>query len=184
MNTNPTKVKCVKLFALLFMVGIMATGCRGCKIFGGRGKEKKIDTAGPVTGSTDTGQSDSNVAILRPIEKESNPATELQKIHFDYDSAQLTAQANEALLENLEWLKSHPDLPILIEGHCDERGTIQYNLSLGERRANSVRNFLVRHGIESDRLFIISYGEERPVGPGYGEEHWWKNRRAEFKRYE
>ena len=83
----------------------------------------------------------------------------------------------------LEWIKEHADLSILIEGHCDERGTLEYNLALGQRRAKAVKDYYVLKGVSDARLYTISYGEERPVDPDWGEVHWLKNRRAEFKRY-
>ena len=82
------------------------------------------------------------------------------------------------LKENAELLKKYPKVKIQIEGHCDERGTNEYNLALGERRANSTKNYLVSLGISPDRISTISYGEEKPLDPGHNEEAWAKNRRA------
>ncbi|RKX65746.1 MAG: peptidoglycan-associated lipoprotein Pal, partial [Thermodesulfobacteriota bacterium] len=88
--------------------------------------------------------------------------------------------AAEILKKKAQWLKEHPEVHLLIEGHCDERGTEEYNLALGERRANSAKEFLVNLGIDPKRISVISYGEERPVDPRSCEEAWAKNRRDHF----
>jgi peptidoglycan-associated lipoprotein len=99
-------------------------------------------------------------------------------IYFDFDKYDLKPEARAILVEKAEFLKKYPTVRILIEGHCDERGTNEYNLALGERRANSVKQYLIHLGISPDRLSTISYGEERPVDPRHNEEAWAKNRRA------
>lgn len=104
----------------------------------------------------------------------------LSSINFDYDRAALSADAKEKLKANAEWLKSNANTTVQIEGHCDSRGTIEYNLALGERRAQSVRSYLIGLGVPGSRLNIISYGEERPLARGDSESDWAKNRRANF----
>lgn len=104
----------------------------------------------------------------------------LVTVHFEYDKSTLSAQAKKDLAGNGEWIKSNPKTTIQIEGHCDNRGTIEYNLALGERRAQAVKTYLVGMGIPADRLSVISYGEEKPVVQGDSEEAWAKNRRANF----
>ena len=104
----------------------------------------------------------------------------LKPIYFDYDQSSLSASALEIINENSEWLKDRPTAKIQIEGHTDERGTAEYNLALGERRAKAVRDALSRLGIDHGRVVTISYGEETPVQPGTSEDAWSKNRRAEF----
>ena len=101
-------------------------------------------------------------------------------IHFEFDSSTLLPEAQEILNKKAEWLRNNPDVAATIEGHCDERGTNEYNLALGDRRAASAKTFLVDLGIAGTRLTCISYGEERPVDPGHNEEAWAKNRRAHF----
>ncbi len=108
-------------------------------------------------------------------------ASALKTIYFAYDSEALSDQALAALTADAAWLSAHPDVRVQIEGHCDERGTVEYNLALGERRAASVRDHLARLGITAGRLEIISYGKERPADPGHDEAAWSKNRRAEFR---
>jgi peptidoglycan-associated lipoprotein len=97
---------------------------------------------------------------------------------FEFDSFVLTSSAQRALATNAQWLRDHPDYALNIEGHCDERGTEQYNLALGERRANSARTYLVGLGVDGDRLTTVSYGEERPFDDGHDERAWARNRRA------
>ncbi len=101
-------------------------------------------------------------------------------IYFDYDSAALTPQAQDILRRKAAWLRKYPGKSVIIEGHCDERGTTEYNLALGDRRAEAVRKFLVTLGIASSRMTTISFGEERPIDPGHNEAAWRKNRRAQF----
>jgi len=102
----------------------------------------------------------------------------LKDIHFDFDKYDIRPGDAEILKENAALLLKHSNVKIQIEGHCDERGTEQYNLALGERRANSTKKYLLSLGIAADRISTISYGEERPVDLGYNEEAWAKNRRA------
>jgi len=101
-------------------------------------------------------------------------------IYFPYDKSTLLPEAQDVLKRKAQWMRMNPDASVVIEGHCDERGTNEYNLALGDRRAESAKKFLVYLGIESSRLTTISYGEERPVDPGQTESAWAKNRRAHF----
>ena len=102
----------------------------------------------------------------------------LKDIHFDFDKYDIRPGDAGILRGNADVLKKNPHVKIQIEGHCDERGTVEYNLALGERRGNSTKNFLVSLGISSDRISSISYGKEKPFDPGHDEEAWTKNRRA------
>ena len=102
----------------------------------------------------------------------------LKDIHFDFDKYDIRPGDTEILKENGTLLKKYPNVKIQIEGHCDERGTVEYNLALGERRANSTKKYLTSLGISPDRISTISYGKERPADPGHNEEAWAKNRRA------
>jgi peptidoglycan-associated lipoprotein len=104
----------------------------------------------------------------------------LKDVFFDYDKAVVRTDQQAALTENAAWLKANPGAKLLIEGHCDERGTAEYNLALGERRAKAVKDFLVTAGIPADRVSTISYGEERPFVLGHDESAWKWNRRAHF----
>lgn len=104
-----------------------------------------------------------------------------EHIYFAFDSAALSAMAQATLKRKADWLMNNPGANVTIEGHCDERGTNEYNLALGERRAESARAYLVDLGISGSRLSTISYGEERPLDPRSNEEAWAKNRRAQFQ---
>jgi len=103
-----------------------------------------------------------------------------ENVHFAFDSSVLDTTAQSILKSKADWMKKNPNAPVIIEGHCDERGTVAYNLALGERRAESAKAFLVNMGISAGSISTISYGEERPVDPGKNEEAWAKNRRAHF----
>lgn len=107
-------------------------------------------------------------------------AVELRDINFDFDKSILRPDARAILKEHADWLLKNPEFHVLIEGHCDERGTEEYNLALGERRANETLKYLIELGVAKERLKTISYGEERPLDPGHNEEAWAKNRRAHF----
>jgi peptidoglycan-associated lipoprotein len=104
----------------------------------------------------------------------------LQRIFFDFDQYVLTSQSQDILADNAAYLKANPGVNVRIEGHCDERGSDEYNLALGERRAQAAQKYLISLGIDSSRLDVISYGEEKPLDPENNEEAWSKNRRAEF----
>jgi peptidoglycan-associated lipoprotein len=107
-------------------------------------------------------------------------AMENQDILFDFDSAVLSADAQEILREKARWLQSNPRVTVILEGHCDDRGTNEYNLALGEKRARSARKFLMTLGVGGSRLSTVSYGEERPLIPGESEEARARNRRVHF----
>ncbi len=104
----------------------------------------------------------------------------LKPVFFDYDKADLRGDARDVLTANANWLRKHPSVMFTIEGHCDERGTAQYNLALGDRRANAAKEYLVSLGIEASRIKTVSYGKERPFATTHDEDAWAKNRRAHF----
>src|SRR5262249_51540763 len=114
----------------------------------------------------------------RPSEFAENP--NLKDIHFDFDKYDIRPDDAKILDSNAGWLKSNDGMLVLIEGHCDERGTNEYNLALGERRAKAAMNYLVSQGIQASRITVISYGEERPVCTEKNETCWQKNRRDHF----
>ena len=116
---------------------------------------------------------------VAPVPKISDMVMQ-EDIYFEFDKSTLTPAAQDNLLRKAEWLRENPDATVTIEGHCDDRGTNEYNLALGDRRAESAKAFLVDLGIDASRLASISYGEERPVDPRSNEEAWAKNRRDHF----
>lgn len=158
------------------MVLGMASGCK-------HKKQAPIDTnmtqnTGPETTS---GDGQPNVD-LENLLFESGSQYGLQPIYFDFDSSSLRPDALTTLKDNAEKIKKVPNVYIQVAGHCDERGTQEYNLALGERRALAVRDHLIQLGVSGDRLVTISYGEESPVVQGSNEAAWSKNRRCEFNR--
>jgi peptidoglycan-associated lipoprotein len=103
-----------------------------------------------------------------------------EHIHFEFDKSRLLPEANEILERKAIWLRAHPKVSVIIAGHCDERGTYESNMALGDRRAQTAKSYLVDLGIEPERLTTVSYGRERPLDPGHNEKAWAKNRRAQF----
>jgi peptidoglycan-associated lipoprotein len=109
-----------------------------------------------------------------------NRKSPLKPLFYNLDSAEIDGTGQRALQENADVLKKYSSWQISVEGHCDERGTAEYNLALGERRAVAARNYLVSLGISADRIKTVSYGKEFPFDPGHDESAWSKNRRAHF----
>ncbi|MBU1344211.1 MAG: peptidoglycan-associated lipoprotein Pal [Proteobacteria bacterium] len=105
---------------------------------------------------------------------------ENQDVHFEYDSSELSSMAKLMLKEKAAWLKENSSVSITIEGHCDERGTTEYNLALGERRASNAKAYLISLGVAGSRLNMVSFGEEQPIDTGKTESAYQKNRRAHF----
>ncbi len=116
----------------------------------------------------------------QPRPRRAKPVASLQRIHFDYDRSAIKSEYQSVLQGNASWMRSHSSSRVIIEGHCDERGSTEYNIALGWRRARSTKNYLVSLGISPSRLITKSYGEERPLCMQSNESCWWKNRRAEF----
>lgn len=106
----------------------------------------------------------------------------LENVYFDYDKYDLREDARATLASDAKQLEGKADAKVLIEGHCDERGTVEYNLALGEKRAKAAMDYLVNYGIAAGRLSAVSFGEERPADPGHDETAWSKNRRAAFTK--
>jgi len=164
------------LFATILVCALLIAGCAK--------KPTPVETApAPVTPP---------VAAPAPAPVEQAPAVvatppaalradDLQRIHFDFDRFALSPAARDILAANAVLLQTHPDLNIGIEGYCDERGSDEYNLALGEHRAKAAKDYLVSLGVPAERLQTVSYGEEMPLDPAGNEEAWAKNRRAEFK---
>ncbi len=132
----------------------------------------------PSGGGTTTTPPTSSTA--RPVVQDFAATPELTDVFFDFDKYDIRPGDAKTLDSNASWLKSNPNHLVLIEGHCDQRGTNEYNLALGERRAKSTMNYLVSQGVQANRITIISYGEERPQCTEHTESCWAKNRRAHF----
>jgi peptidoglycan-associated lipoprotein len=169
----------LRLIALAGLMIWVLFGCSRC----GRGDEALtgMDTA-PRPGVDDPSTTDGTPLGQRPPAGPATLIEEMEVIHFDYDSDALKPQAIEALERNARWLRENPTVQVLIEGHCDERGTDEYNYALGERRANTVYGYLLRLDVPNS-LYTRSYGETRPTVEGHDESAWQYNRRVQFSRY-
>ena len=178
------KRKWMLILALMLIVPalMMTTGC----------SKKAMKKDGMGTKTADGSQSDADrqkaleeerlrqeAAKKRAMEMAKSKFTN-EHVYFAYDSAVLDEIAQELLKAKANWLKENPGAKVLISGHCDERGTVEYNLALGDRRAESAKRFLVGLGVDAGALQTISYGKEQPLDPGNNEEAWARNRRAQF----
>ncbi len=146
------------------------------------GCEKKQVKDGSLTGVQDAAMQGEDLALSDTslnFTEPSDTAT-FRDIYFSYDSSEINGNGKTVLANVSGWLQSRPEKHLLIEGHCDERGTKDYNLSLGEQRALAARRYLAGLGIDPQRLHTISYGEERPAVIGHSESAWQRNRRAHF----
>lgn len=173
-------------FALLILALVFSAAC-----------SKKIVTrpddtsGGSAQGTLNTDNSSSNQQNLASAEditesgsgmsSDDTVLINLEDIYFEFDRSTLTTESQEILTKKAIWLKKNRNVKVIIEGHCDNRGTNEYNLALGDRRASTTKAFLVDMGISPSRMITISYGEERPIMSGQDEEAWAKNRRAHFE---
>ena len=176
------------LGVMLFAVVALAIGCSGCAKRPGvaaasaPAPESRMDPSG----APDVVQAAAQGARIgggrgeRPSLREFMSVADLLDVHFDFDRSDIRPDMGRVLEVNAQWLKAHPDHLILIEGHTDERGTNEYNLALGDRRAKSTMSYLASHGVTASRITLISYGEDRPVCGEPSEGCWSKNRRAHF----
>jgi peptidoglycan-associated lipoprotein len=182
--------------ALVGLALLLVAGCRSgpsSEGVAGTGPEVGEETA-PLTETTPERVTDPFGSEAGDLEETDITASELEgagtdlawaegqleTVYFEFDRASLTEQARAALDRNAAFLTANLGLNVRIEGHCDERGTIEYNLALGDRRASSAKEYLVQRGVAAERLEVVSYGEERPADPGRNEAAWARNRRAEF----
>jgi peptidoglycan-associated lipoprotein len=160
----------VAVFALCLAVAL--TSCSK--------KDVKEDEPGfsPTDGATAEGGDTGTTAPALSAGDASAASPEMETVYFGFDSFNLSNEGRNALKKNAQWLSENPSATIQVEGHCDERGTTEYNLALGERRANAAKDYLQKLGVDASRLSVISYGEERALDPGHDEAAWAKNRRA------
>lgn len=164
--------KSVFLTAVLSFSLIGLTGC-------GTNSKKRKNSGDPSVSSTYNGD-DSGMELELNGDSDSAKAGGLRTVRFGFNSARLSSSARSALDGNAAYLKDKSDVEINIEGHCDERGGVQYNLALGEKRAKATKQYLVSQGVSSRRISVISFGKERPVSFGHEESSWSQNRRANF----
>lgn len=146
-----------------------------------KNKQTKSDVEStPITTPTAENAVESTPMSFDAAGSDSGKIPGLETVHFAYDKSNLDAENKKVLQGNSEWIKKNTTYKVQIEGHCDARGTIEYNLALGERRANAVKAYLVSLGVPAARLSVISYGKEKPVEQGESEAANAKNRRANF----
>ncbi len=165
---------------MMLAVLVTATACSSTKDKEGAGdvrvEERQDMTAGPLDGTEVYDRS-----VLdgpAPGSQQDLVVNVGDRVFFDYDRYDVTSEGQNTLQMQAEWLKRYPSVRVSIEGHCDERGTREYNLALGERRANAVKNYLTALGIDSSRISTISYGKERPAVVGSNPSAWSQNRRG------
>lgn len=157
-----------KLFGLLFLMTFL--GLSSCA------SKKTTTTDEDVT----TEGMDESMSLEVNGDSDSNTAGGLRTVYFDFNSAALRNDTRETLDNNASFLSENENVIVQIEGHCDERGGVEYNLALGERRAKALLDYLVAIGIDGSRVAIISYGKEKPVAFGHNEDAWSQNRRGNF----
>jgi peptidoglycan-associated lipoprotein len=158
-------------------VALVAVGCSSKKKGGELDGEGK---AGAGLSDETLGGSGGSLALAQQGLRGAGDSGPMRDIFFDYDSFELDETARQTLQESAAWLKNHPDARVEVEGHCDDRGTVEYNLALGAKRAAAAKNYLVALGIGRERMTTISYGEELPICQEETEECWSRNRRAHF----
>jgi peptidoglycan-associated lipoprotein len=159
-----------RAFISTLMVAFIAVGCASKKP-----TNTQDDAAAQGANANNTG-----LTLNLNGDSDSSTAGGLQTIYFGFDSSSLDEETKSTMKSNAEFMKTNSTVDVQIEGHCDERGGRQYNLALGERRAKAVRDHMVALGVESKRISIISYGNERPTSEGHDESAWSKNRRGNF----
>ncbi|SHJ49327.1 peptidoglycan-associated lipoprotein [Malonomonas rubra DSM 5091] len=175
-----------RLLVMLFVLTLLAAGCAKKPVAEEAVVEETpqvsvVEEQQPVAvveESVNEMPSSSSSSTMSAAEK---AAAGLMRVYFDFDQYLLTDVAKDTLANNAKLLKAAPGVMVKIEGHCDERGSDEYNLALGEKRALATKNYLVSLGVSASRLSVISYGEEMPLDPAKTETAWAKNRRAEFK---
>jgi peptidoglycan-associated lipoprotein len=140
--------------------------------------ESAPETGANTGGATTAAPPAAQTTGVRPGSQQDLEATAGNKIFFNTDKSDITPEARQILQRQADWLKRYPNVTVTVEGHADERGTREYNLALGERRATSVKNVLVALGIPANRVSTISYGKERPAVVGSNEQAWAQNRRG------
>ena len=167
-----------KIGMVVLMIGLLIT-VSACS------KKAKVDTTDQYPQAA-AGPSDADLAAQRAAQQKEAEALRLKQafenedVHFNFDDATLTAEAIEILNQKVAYLRENAGASITIEGHCDERGTNEYNIALGERRAQSIAAFLTNAGIPAAQMKAVSYGEEKPLDMGHNEAAWAKNRRGHF----
>ena len=183
--------KGLSIFVIILCLGVILSGCTQKSVVKEEPSDKSAELSQAAKDAKEAErirEEEAKKEFEKSLVAKKTPGIEgtvlesrmLKDIHFDFDKYNIQPREAETLKENSALLKRYPGMKFQIEGHCDERGTGEYNLALGERRANSAKKYLVSLGIEPGRISTISYGEERPFDQGHSEDAWTKNRRAHF----
>ena len=167
----------IKLLASALLVFFLAACSTTPKDTADSSGSGSTTTSSDVSTSGET-ESTESTSSIEPGSQEDLIVNVGDRVFFDYDSSELDTDAQELLQDQVAWLKQYSDVSIIVEGHCDERGTREYNLALGEKRAQAVKNYLIGLGINPDRVSTISYGKERPAVVGSNDGAWAQNRRS------
>ena len=175
-------MKTMQIFKVALVVLFLASGIVGCATTPPATQDSMVDQTDMSQQADAKGAADAGQDTMRsePVPSHVDLAA-MKNIYFEFDQFTLSADARKTLAENAEYLKANSGTQVVIEGHCDERGSDEYNLALGESRALAAKNYLVSLGISARQLSVISYGEEKPAAMGSNDAAWATNRRAEFK---
>ena len=168
----------IKLLASALLVFFLAACSTTPKDTADSSGSGSTSTSSDVSSSGETETESTESVSIEPGSQEDLIVNVGDRVFFNYDSAELDTDAQELLQDQVAWLKQYSNVSVIIEGHCDERGTREYNLALGEKRAQSVKNYLINLGISADRVSTISYGKERPAVVGSNDGAWAQNRRS------
>jgi peptidoglycan-associated lipoprotein len=169
----------LRSLGLVLVVVALAFSLAGCGCFQQAVKGEQAPPAAPEQKQIAAPEQKQEVAVAPPAPGPEVAAAELSDIYFDFDKYNIRAGDGDILKKNYEWFGANQGR-VRIEGNCDERGTVEYNLVLGQKRADSAKNYLTKLGVDAKRLDTISYGKEKPVDPGHDEAAWSKNRRVHF----
>ena len=173
------KKSLVILLSISLMV-LFVTSCKKAVKTEPVKEEKPIEKVEEAKPQIERPQLTEEEIFQRATIQQLNEEGHLQRIHFDFDKYNIKDNMKPILQKNADWLLGHESVQITIEGHCDERGTVEYNMALGERRAKSAKDYLVSLGVNPQRIKVVSYGKSRPLIDESNEAAWAKNRRAEF----
>lgn len=174
------KLKKTVLTAMVAL--ILGSALTGCSLFRKKGDASGSDSEirSEMTASGSSEALDNSPMNMGVTGSDSGMIEGLSTVFFEYDSATLSSVESDKLMANIEWMKNNPKARLTIEGHCDQRGSSEYNLALGERRANAVRQIFISNGISGSRLTTVSFGKEKLLSTGDSDEAMAKNRRANF----
>ncbi len=171
----------MKKLTTLFLAGFLGAALTGCSSTPKQEKtpEPKLKAQQTEQATANTAAADDEAVKMEALQQK---IAELRKkrVHFDFDKSNIKPEYFDIIKQHAQFMNDNPEVKVTIAGYCDERGTVEYNLALGERRANAAYNALVAEGISPSRIQIISYGESYPLDPRHNEEAWAKNRRATF----